>query len=209
MSFSEKVKIEAKKKAGFRCVICQEPFVEVHHIVPQKEGGEDTINNAAPLCSRCHDLYGDNPSKRKQIRQMRDHWNEVMEKRNKGKLSNLDPIRPDHERINALRDKSIAIQHTVFAEENFQTAARMLYKLIYTAQQKFPNQKRVLYLDIEGHRNNAGGYDRDMLELQKEFMLDFLMPYISVAHLPLCSIENTKLQENELFEDLAIFAEDE
>lgn len=151
MSFSEKVKIEAKKKAGFRCVICQEPFVEVHHIVPQKEGGEDTINNAAPLCSRCHDLYGDNPSKRKQIRQMRDHWYEVMEKRNKGKLSNLDPIRPDHERINALRDKSIAIQHTVFAEENFQTAARMLYKLIYTAQQKFPNQKRVLYLDIEGH----------------------------------------------------------
>lgn len=209
MSFSEKVKIEAKKKAGFRCVICQEPFVEVHHIVPQKEGGEDTINNVAPLCSRCHDLYGDNPSKRKQIRQMRDHWYEVMEKRNKGKLSNLDPIRPDHERINALRDKSIAIQHTVFAEENFQTAARMLYKLIYTAQQKFPNQKRVLYLDIEGHRNNAGGYDRDMLELQKEFMLDFLMPYISVAHLPLCSIENTKLQENELFEDLAIFAEDE
>lgn len=209
MSFSEKVKIEAKKKAGFRCVICQEPFVEVHHIIPQKEGGEDTINNAAPLCSRCHDLYGDNPSKRKQIRQMRDHWYEVMEKRNKGKLSDLDPIRPDHERINALRDKSIAIQHTVFAEENFQTAARMLYKLIYTAQQKFPNQKRILYLDIEGHRNNAGGYDRDMLELQKEFMLDFLLPYLSVAHLPLCSVENTKLQENELFEDLAIFAEDE
>lgn len=209
MSFSEKVKIEAKKKAGFRCVICQEPFVEVHHIIPQKEGGEDTINNAAPLCSRCHDLYGDNPSKRKQIRQMRDHWYEVMEKRNKGKLSDLDPIRPDHERINALRDKSIAIKHTVFAEENFQTAARMLYKLIYTAQQKFPNQKRILYLDIEGHRNNAGGYDRDMLELQKEFMLDFLLPYLSVAHLPLCSVENTKLQKNELFEDLAIFAEDE
>lgn len=209
MSFSEKVKIEAKKKAGFRCVICQEPFVEVHHIIPQKEGGEDTINNAAPLCSRCHDLYGDNPSKRKQIRQMRDHWYEVMEKRNTGKLSDLNPIRPDHERINALRDKSIAIQHTVFAEENFQTAARMLYKLIYTVQQKFPNQKRILYLDIEGHRNNAGGYDRDMLELQKEFMLDFLLPYLSVAHLPLCSVENTKLQENELFEDLAIFAEDE
>lgn len=209
MSFSEKVKIEAKKKAGFRCVICQEPFVEVHHIIPQKEGGEDTLNNAAPLCSRCHDLYGDNPSKRKQIRQMRDHWYEVMEKRNTGKLSDLNPIRPDHERINALRDKSIAIQHTVFAEENFQTAARMLYKLIYTAQQKFPNQKRILYLDIEGHRNNAGGYDRDMLELQKEFMLDFLLPYLSVAHLPLCSVENTKLQKNELFEDLAIFAEDE
>lgn len=49
MGFSEKVKEEARRKSGFRCVICQEPFVEVHHIIPQSEGGEDTIENAAPL----------------------------------------------------------------------------------------------------------------------------------------------------------------
>lgn len=48
MGFSEKVKEEARRKSGFRCVICQEPFVEVHHIIPQNEGGEDTIENAAP-----------------------------------------------------------------------------------------------------------------------------------------------------------------
>ena len=209
MSFSEKIKEEVKKKAGFRCVICQEPFVEIHHIVPKKEGGEDTIENAAPLCSRCHDLYGDNPTKRKQIRQMRDYWYEIMEKRNTGKYNDDDPICPNHERMNVLRDKGIAIQHTVFKEENFQTAARMLYKLIYTAQQQFPNQKRVLYLDIEGHRNKAGGYDSDMLELQKEFMLDFLLPYITTVHMPLLSVKNTRLQENDLPEDLAVFAEEE
>lgn len=209
MGFSEKVKEEARRKSGFRCVICQEPFVEVHHIIPQSEGGEDTIENAAPLCSRCHDLYGDNPAKRKQIRQMRDYWFEVMEKRNKEGLDALGPIVPDLDRVNALRDKGIAIQHTVFAEENFQTAARMIYKLIYTAQQNFPNQKRILYLDIEGHRNDAGGYDHDMLELQEEFILGFVMPYITAVYMPLISVENKKLQKNELVEDLAIFAEDE
>lgn len=108
-----------------------------------------------------------------------------------------------------MRDKGIAIQHTVFAEENFQTAARMIYKLIYTAQQNFPNQKRILYLDIEGHRNGAGGYDHDMMELQKDFILGFLMPYITAVHMPLISVENKKLQKNELVEDLAIFAEEE
>lgn len=209
MGFSEKVKEEARRKSGFRCVICQEPFVEVHHIIPQSEGGEDTIENAAPLCSRCHDLYGDNPAKRKQIRQMRDYWFEVMEKRDKEGLDELGPIAPDTDRVNALRDKGIAIQHTVFAEENFQTAARMIYKLIYTAQQNFPNQKRILYLDIEGHRNGAGGYDHDMMELQKDFILGFLMPYITAVHMPLISVENKKLQKNELVEDLAIFAEEE
>lgn len=209
MGFSEKVKEEARRKSGFRCVICQEPFVEVHHIIPQSEGGEDTIENAAPLCSRCHDLYGDNPAKRKQIRQMRDYWFEVMEKRDKEGLDELGPIAPDPDRVNALRDKGIAIRHTVFAEENFQTAARMIYKLIYTAQQNFPNQKRILYLDIEGHRNGAGGYDHDMMELQKDFILGFLMPYITAVHMPLISVENKKLQKNELVEDLAIFAEEE
>lgn len=79
MSFTEKVKLEAKRKSAFRCVICREPFVEIHHIIPQEEGGPDTLDNAAPLCSSCHDLYGGNPYKRKQIKQMKDYWFELVE----------------------------------------------------------------------------------------------------------------------------------
>lgn len=66
MPFPEHIKFEAKKKAHFSCIICHKPFVEVHHIIPQHEGGSDALENAAPLCGYCHDVYGENPTKRKQ-----------------------------------------------------------------------------------------------------------------------------------------------
>lgn len=39
MGFSEKVKLKAKKRSDFACVVCGELFVDVHHIIPQKDGG--------------------------------------------------------------------------------------------------------------------------------------------------------------------------
>jgi hypothetical protein len=83
MPFSEARKLEAKRKAHFACVICHQWFVEVHHIIPQEHGGTDDIENAAALCASCHDLFGGNPDKRKQIRQMRDLWYEICETRYK------------------------------------------------------------------------------------------------------------------------------
>lgn len=74
MGFSEAVKTKVKKNAAFRCCKCQTSGVQVHHIKPTKDGGSDDIENAAPLCPNCHDYYGDNPSKRKGIKQMRDWW---------------------------------------------------------------------------------------------------------------------------------------
>src|SRR4051812_38229876 len=73
MPFPESVKLEAKRRANFRCVGCQQPFVQVHHIIPDGEG-PDTIDNAAPLCGGCHHRYGGNLELRKQLREMRDHW---------------------------------------------------------------------------------------------------------------------------------------
>lgn len=60
----------------FRCCRCQNVGIDVHHIVPQKDCGSDDLDNAAPLCQNCHDQFGDNPSKRKEITQMRDNWYE-------------------------------------------------------------------------------------------------------------------------------------
>jgi len=80
MAFSEKLKKKVKEKAGFKCCRCQSIGVDVHHIVPEVEGGPDIEENAAPLCPNCHDYYGDNPKKRKEIRQMRDWWYKQVER---------------------------------------------------------------------------------------------------------------------------------
>lgn len=81
MPFNEKIKLRVKKKAHFKCCIC-ESFapLHIHHIITQADGGLDTFDNAAPLCPNCHTTYGSNPNHRKFIREKRDHWYEVCDK---------------------------------------------------------------------------------------------------------------------------------
>src|SRR5437016_3298747 len=78
MPFSEAIKLDVRRKAAFRCCRCHDIGVEVHHILPEESGGTDDEDNAAPLCPNCHDKFGANPVKRKEIRQMRDWWFEVV-----------------------------------------------------------------------------------------------------------------------------------
>jgi len=77
MPFSDYTKRIARRKAHYRCVGCHEPFVDVHHIIPESKDGSNKLDNAAPLCAGCHDAYGNNPDKRRQIREMRDFWYDV------------------------------------------------------------------------------------------------------------------------------------
>jgi len=102
MAFSEKIKNEVKKKAAFRCCRCQNIGIDIHHIIPEKDGGLDAIDNAAPLCQNCHDQFGDNPLKRKEIKQMRDWWYEVCEKKYAGE---------DLTVLNAINSKLENIEH--------------------------------------------------------------------------------------------------
>jgi len=77
MPFSEKIKKDVSKKAYYRCSICHRiESLDIHHIIPQSEGGSDEINNAAPLCKSCHKIYSFNPNRRNFIRNKRDDWYE-------------------------------------------------------------------------------------------------------------------------------------
>jgi len=209
MPFSERVKHLAKVKSAFRCCACHAPFVEVHHLIPEAEGGSSKLSNAAPLCASCHDLYGGNPEKRKTLTQMRDNWWEVIEERRK-QLTDISEAEPAYEIAEdpnfegALLRKRIVIYHVIFENESFEAAAKTLIKLVYEAQKKEPNRPRCLYLDIEGHRNKEGGYDADMFELQRHFLLAFLMPYLTELHMPLGSVTNKKFQRNDVIGDLKI-----
>ena len=209
MVFSEQTKLEAKRRSHFRCCICRMPFIEVHHIIPKSKRGGDNIKNAAPLCASCHDLYGGNPDKRKQIREMRDQWWSLMAQREELiftnqnlEISKIEPVKEPHKR---LRKKAIALYHVVFKDENFEKSADIIYDLVKYSQIKAPNAERHLFLDIEGHKNKKGGYDQDMFELQKDFILGFLLKYLTKASMPLIGAKNKK-QTNDIPEKLMIFA---
>ena len=94
MAFSEALKKQVRRRAHQRCCICHAIGVEIHHIVPQEQDGPDTEDNAAPLCPSCHDTYGANPVKRKFIREARDHWFEICDKRYASDDTGLSDIKP-------------------------------------------------------------------------------------------------------------------
>lgn len=105
-----------------------------------------------------------------------------------------------------MTDKATALYHIVYAHETFDQAAKALLALTRQAQETHPGGPRRLYLDIEGHRNAVGGFDGDMLELQQEFLLGFLMPFLSEASCPIGRVQNPKGQRDDMPEALAIIS---
>lgn len=200
MAFTERVKREVRKKACCRCVVCNKPFVEIHHIIPQAEGGSDDIDNAVPLCAYCHDILGDNPAKRKQLLEMRDIWYKTMERRYNGEIDFKCILQNNVTN----RKSGIALYHIVYQHEDFDISAKIIFDLLKNSQKNYPGSRRYLYLDIEGHKNEMGGYDSDMLELQKDFILGFLMKYFTEIRLPLIYCKNSQVQENNIYDQLLI-----
>lgn len=61
MSFPEKAKIEVLLRCKRYCCYCEEykgRDIEIHHIIQKADGGEDTFDNAIPLCYDCHSEIG-------------------------------------------------------------------------------------------------------------------------------------------------------
>ncbi|RDK86977.1 HNH endonuclease [Marinirhabdus gelatinilytica] len=57
MGFSREVKEEIFVRCARHCCVCRKGVglnIEVHHIKPQKQGGDDSIDNAIGLCFNCH-----------------------------------------------------------------------------------------------------------------------------------------------------------
>lgn len=78
MPFLETLKADVRKRSHHACCLCKSYGpVEIHHIIPEENGGSDTFDNAASLCPTCHEVYGMNPTKRKYIREARDTWFEI------------------------------------------------------------------------------------------------------------------------------------
>ena len=103
MSFPEDVKIRALVACGRCCCICHKNCgnnIEIHHIHPRAQGGEDTFENAIPLCFDCHAIVGQyNPKhpkgtkfSEKELIAHRDNWYNTI-KENQNSNNKQEPIR--------------------------------------------------------------------------------------------------------------------
>ena len=74
MPFTERIKKEARRLADGKCGSCEQGGspLEVHHIIPQKDGGPDTLENAIALCPSCHAILDGNPQLQKQLGEKRE-----------------------------------------------------------------------------------------------------------------------------------------
>jgi hypothetical protein len=95
MPFPQKIKEKALVACGRCCCICHNfcgTKIEVHHIHEESEGGENTFNNAIPLCFNCHaDMKSydfqhpkGNKYSESELKQHRDLWYEKIKGNNIG-----------------------------------------------------------------------------------------------------------------------------
>lgn len=100
--------------------------------------------------------------------------------------------------------KGIALYHDMRVEEDFEAASQHIFSLVRTAEQTSPGRPRYLYLDIQGHRNDVGGFDHDAMELMRDFVLGFLSVYLTEISFPLGQYRVSTPQRNDVPEVLGI-----
>jgi hypothetical protein len=69
---------------------------------------------------------------------------------------------------------------------------RTLFRLARRAQDAKSGGRRMLFLDIEGHRQADGSFDTDMRDLQHDVVLGVLVPFLTEAPCPLVTLRNAR-----------------
>lgn len=95
-------------------------------------------------------------------------------------------------------EDTVHILYVAGPDAGFEQAAMEAFSLIKEAQQRFPDRRRVFYLEIEGHEGTSSGFDPDFFEFQQEFLQGFLGPFLSGLDMPLQSLFNPNPQRNDL-----------
>lgn len=85
MPFSDSIAREVLVRSRRCCCICHQfcgTKIELHHIVPVEQGGDDSFENCIPVCFNCHAEIGHYNEKHprgrrlapQELRQHRDKW---------------------------------------------------------------------------------------------------------------------------------------
>lgn len=185
------------------CLVCGVAITlddyHLGHLVDRAIGGVDTPDNVVVMCEPCN--MG------KPLHESRaEAWEWINAQRAVGgarvgsMLSAIDRVSTGEFVI----PTNVLLYHVVYANERFRHAARAIWSTVQEAQKLYPDRPRALFLDVEGHRNAAGGFDPDMHELQREFIPGCLGRFLSEIHMPLGNYTASSMQENQLPPSLVI-----
>lgn len=94
--------------------------------------------------------------------------------------------------------KLTVIYHDMAVYEDFERCANRLFEMVRDCAHTFPGKPRVLVLDVQGHRNEAGGFDHDSYELMREFIPTMLLPYLTEVSTPLWRFRNKSPQRDDV-----------
>lgn len=102
-------------------------------------------------------------------------------------------------------DNTVSIYHVVAEDDSFEDAAAEAFGLLKKAQGDFPDWPRVLYIDIEGHEGEQGGFNADFYEFQQEFFFSTLAPFLTGFDLPLTgALISPDVQRNDVPDELVV-----
>lgn len=190
----DKIENIVKQKSNYRCAMCHKETERCYILENEKGLTED---NMIALCYFCAQKYLGNPDIIKQIKQKRDYWYEQIEKSRKSGME-ADLLQEEEITSDKLNRHTIAIYHVVYEYEGLEESAKTIHELVYSAQEKQPDYARALYLDIDGHIDEHGGFDKEMMELQQEFLMKTMLPYFQEIHMPILDIKNSNPQKNNI-----------
>lgn len=172
MPFNERLKRKVKEKSHYQCCLCKDGgqigILEIHHIIPQAEGGPDTEDNAVALCPLHHEMFGNDPRKRKMIKEVRDFWYKLC--KDKYKNFSLPPNIATTDELEKLRKEilqEISNQNKSkiisYLEEKLKslftvTSIEISIAKLYIKQHKYSNAIEKLTMEIQNNPQSFEGY---------------------------------------------------
>ncbi|MFC4563662.1 HNH endonuclease signature motif containing protein [Nocardiopsis mangrovi] len=96
------------------------------------------------------------------------------------------------------RRKSILLYHDMRVEEDFELCAQRIFEVVKSAAKKYPGKPRFLWLSVQGHLNDLGGFDHDSFEIISNFIPEYLFPYLTEVKTPLMHVRNPHPQREDI-----------
>ena len=176
-----------------RCCVCHSVGVEIHHMVPEADGGPDTEDNVAPLCPSCHDTYGANPVKRKFIGECKANWIDRCEHLT-GKSSDLAEFLSiarkavTKQDVQELLDRAVQ-QHSAQAPESGERTGQPLGMILAYIYDRRVDPDKVRLQDVDFVYSAIFGFPWENSEEAEGLRTEFLERFGTETARRLCAYE--------------------